>query len=279
MKQVQIQADWEGALEYFLVHLPSSKNIQGLKSEMARIFHLPKLPSTIDLLSRLDHEQRKLFLSYLQHKPTRTISGVAPLAVMTKPIDCPHVHRVGGPCSYCPGGPKSFFGDVPQSYTGNEPASMRGKRADYDPYLQAFNRLEQYVAMGYTPQKIEVIIMGGTFPASSRVYQDEFVMYLFKALNDFSSLFFSEASLDVEKFLKFFELPGSVHDKERILKIKEKVLLLKGRSALEEEQKKNESSFLRCVALCIETRPDVGFLASGNQMLRLGCTRVELGLH
>src|SRR3989344_3921646 len=188
MKQVQIQADWEGALEYFLVHLPSSKNIQGLKSEMARIFHLPKLPSTIDLLSRLDHEQRKLFLSYLQHKPTRTISGVAPLAVMTKPIDCPHVHRVGGPCSYCPGGPKSFFGDVPQSYTGNEPATMRGMRAKYDIYVQIFNRLEQYVVSGHNPEKVELILMGGTFTSYDREYQDEVVHDIYQAMNDFSEL-------------------------------------------------------------------------------------------
>ena len=84
----------------------------------------------------------------------RTQSGVAPVAIMTKPHSCPH-----GSCLFCPGGPKSEFGNVPQSYTGTEPATRRAIRNHYDPYLQIFNRLEQYVVLGHNPEKVELIIM------------------------------------------------------------------------------------------------------------------------
>src|SRR3990167_2006872 len=76
-------------------------------------------------------------------RTTRTISGVAPIAIMTKPLPCAH-----GKCTFCPGGPKSYFGDVPQSYTGHEPTTMRAIRNRYDGYLQVFNRLEQYMVIG-----------------------------------------------------------------------------------------------------------------------------------
>src|SRR3989344_8490991 len=89
----------------------------------------------------------------LSIKPLRTLSGVAPVAIMTKPISCPH-----GTCIYCPGGPKSFFGSVPQSYTGNEPATMRAISNNYDPYLQTMNRLSQYYATAHSPEKLELII-------------------------------------------------------------------------------------------------------------------------
>ena len=71
---------------------------------------------------------------------------------MSFPFKCPH-----GKCATCPGGPESNFGDVPQSYTGHEPATKRAIRNDYDPYLQVFNRLEQYVIINQIPEKIELI--------------------------------------------------------------------------------------------------------------------------
>jgi elongator complex protein 3 len=207
-------------------------------------------------------------------KPTRTISGVAPVAIMTKPFACPH-----GKCIMCPGGPNSEFGEVPQSYTGREPATMRGIRNKYDSYLQIFNRLQQYVLLGQNCEKVELILMGGTFPSFPEEYQEEFVKYAFKAMNDFSELFFVNDEFNYVAFKDFFELPSdNIGDLDRINKLQKKLLKLKKECTLEEEQKKNEIAKIRCVALCIETRPDYGLLKHGNQMLKLGATRVELGI-
>ncbi len=191
---------------------------------------------------------------------------------MTKPLPCPH-----GKCIYCPGGLASEFGDVPQSYTGKEPASMRAARANYDSYIQVFNRLEQYIVLGQIPEKCDVIVMGGTFPSFEKDYQEEFVKYIFKAMNDFSKLFFTGKVFNFDKFKKFFELPGSMADEERTARIYAKLKNMKKDCNLITEQKKNEKNNIRCIGLTIETRPDYGTLKEGNEMLRLGCTRVEIG--
>ncbi len=212
----------------------------------------------------------------IQTKPVRSLSGVSVVAVMASPEKCPH-----GKCITCPGGPCSSFGDVPQSYTGTEPATRRAIRNNYDPYLQVFNRLEQYYAAGHNARKVELIIMGGTFPARKRSYQLSFVAGCFKALNDFSSLFFRKGSFLYCRFLDFFELPADITDAERERRLKKKLLKLKRsgpKLSLEELQKKNEKAELKCIGLTIETRPDYGMLEHGNFMLRLGCTRVELGI-
>ena len=107
----------------------TEKQLAKLKRDLALKYKFNKIPTNIDIL--LHAKKPDTIKSKLQTKPTRTISGVAPVAIMTKPHPCPH-----GKCAYCMGGPKSFFGNVPQSYTGKEPATMRGIRNNYDPYLQ-----------------------------------------------------------------------------------------------------------------------------------------------
>ena len=251
-------------------------SLNEIKQEMAKKHKLSKTPTNIEILISLPKEKMVEFKKVLLSKPTRTISGVSPVAIMTAPSKCPH-----GKCTFCPGGLNSPWGDVPQSYTGHEPATMRGIRNDYDAYLQVFNRLQQYVLMGHTFDKIEIIIMGGTFTATEKEYQEEFVYGLFKAMNDFSDLFFdAQGEFDFLKFKDYFELPGDMYDQEREQKIKQKLLELKQKTktTLEEEQLRNENSYVRCVALWIETKPDWGFLEHGNEMLRQGCTRVELGI-
>jgi len=157
---------------------------------------------------------------------------------------------------------------------------MRAIRNGYDSYLQVFNRLEQYVVIGQNPDKVDLIIMGGTFPFMPVEYQDEFVYYAFKAMNDFSRLFFRKGELDIVRFREFFELPGPVGERERIESVQKKLLAMKesGKKSLEAEQQENEKSMIRCIGLTIETKPDYAKLVHANQMLRLGCTRVELGV-
>jgi elongator complex protein 3 len=122
--------------------------------------------------------------------------------------------------------------------------------------------------------------MGGTFPAFPIKYQNDFVTQCFKAMNDFSKLFFKKNKLQIKKFKEFFELPGDIYSEKRIKNIQKKVKKIKttSKTNLEKEQKKNEKSIVRCIGLTIETRPDYATLEYCNQMLKLGCTRVELGI-
>lgn len=257
-------------------NIKNKKDLGIIKREIAKKYKLKKIPTDIRLLLSLHEEEIQNLNSVFSTKPTRSLSGVSPVAIMTKPSKCPH-----GKCTYCVGGVNSPWGDVPQSYTGHEPATMRGIRNNYDPYLQVFNRLQQYVLLNQPVDKIEIIVMGGTFPAESQEYQDEFILGVYQALNDFSDKFFDvEGNMLFLEFKKFFELPGELHDKTREEKIRSKLYELKsGRKlSIEEEQVMNQNKKVRCVALCIETKPDWGLLSHGNVMLDQGCTRVELGI-
>ncbi|MEM4260564.1 MAG: tRNA uridine(34) 5-carboxymethylaminomethyl modification radical SAM/GNAT enzyme Elp3 [Candidatus Woesearchaeota archaeon] len=245
-----------------------------IKKNIAKKHRLRNIPTNIDLLTSIPHEFINRYKDIITTKPVRTASGVAVIAIMTKPFQCPH-----GKCIYCPGGPKSYFGNVPQSYTGNEPATLRGIRNNFNPYLQIFNRLEQYIVMGQNPEKVELIIMGGTFPSFNKKYKTNFIRDSFKAMNDFSENFYSNNELNIEKFKKFFILPGSVNDKKRILKIQKNISLIKSKKInFQKEKLKNENSNIRCVALCIETRPDFCKKRNINELLEFGTTRVELGV-
>jgi elongator complex protein 3 len=287
--------EYQALIELIKKKKPNKKQLNRLKYRFCKKKRLKKIPTDIEILLNADANDVPLVKKYLLTKPTRTISGVAVCAIMTKPIKCPH-----GKCAICPGGPNSEFGDIPQSYTGKEPATRRAIRNKFDAYLQVMNRLEQYVVSGHVPDKVELIIMGGTFPSFPKKYQEDFVKYSLKAMNDFSKLFFNKG-FDIEGFRSFFQLPGDINDKERLKRLHNQLLFLKEKGLidkkllkesinvkksikknkkikLEEIQKNNEKSKIKCVGLTIETRPDYGKLKHGNEMLRLGCTRVELGV-
>jgi len=105
-------------------------------------------------------------------KFTRTISGVTPVAVMTEPTACP------GKCIYCP-----TYSATPQSYTPESPAVLRGNQCDYDAAAQVRMRLKSFTEMGHPTDKIELIIMGGTFLATPPEYQYGFIKGCYDALN------------------------------------------------------------------------------------------------
>ncbi|MEM3113209.1 MAG: tRNA uridine(34) 5-carboxymethylaminomethyl modification radical SAM/GNAT enzyme Elp3 [Candidatus Pacearchaeota archaeon] len=158
-------------------------------------------------------------------KPAKTLAGVTPIAVMVKPRPCSH-----GVCRYCP-----VF-DVPQSYTPLSPPVMRAKRHKYDSYGQIESRLKAFKLMNHPTDKIEIIILGGTFLDYPINYQYEFVKGIYDGLNGFKS------------------------------------------KSLEEAKKANENSKNRCVALCIETRPDFARDEDILRALDFGCTRMEIGV-
>jgi elongator complex protein 3 (tRNA carboxymethyluridine synthase) len=160
-----------------------------------------------------------------KRKPTKTISGVAPLAVMLPPRKCDH-----GTCLYCP----TF--NAPQSYTPESPAVLRAKECNYDPKKQIAARLKAFKFMGHPTEKIELIIMGGTFLSYPEKFQFDFVKKCYDALNR------------------------------------------KNSKSLEQAKKINQTTKHRCVALCIETRPDVCTKEQIENILKFGATRVELGV-
>jgi elongator complex protein 3 len=161
-----------------------------------------------------------------QKKPTRTISGVAPLAVMVPPRKCPH-----GACIYCP-----TFSNSPQSYTPESPAVLRALSTNYDPQKQIESRLKSLEIMHHPTDKIELIIMGGTFLAFPKKFQFDFIKKCYDALNGCKS------------------------------------------RNLEHAKKINETAQHRCVALCIETRPDYCSDSQIKDILSWGATRVEIGV-
>ncbi len=115
-------------------------------------------------------------------KFTRTISGVTPLAVMTAPVSCP------GKCLYCP-----TYPDSPKSYTPESPAVLRARKFDYDARQQVEIRLKTFSDMGHPTDKIELIIMGGTFLAQPIDYQYRFIKECYDGLNDVASDTLEEA--------------------------------------------------------------------------------------
>jgi elongator complex protein 3 len=247
-------------------------DLSRLKNKLALKYHAKSIPTDTELLLNADIKDIPK-LKILQNKPMRTMSGVSVVAIMSHPQECPH-----GACIMCPSNVKR---GVPQSYTGKEPATMRAMRNNFDPYLQVFNRLEQYVALGHNFDKVELIIMGGTFPSFDWRYQKEFVMYALKALNDFSKHFVKKEKIDYLKFKRFFELPGDVDDEARIKRVQGKILKLKcevSKTTLIKEQSRNEKTYVRCVGMTVETRSDYGKLKQGNKLLEMGVTRVELGI-
>ena len=195
---------YEDAIAVLRESTPTAKEWTQIKRELSIKHKLKTIPTNIEVLLHAPIAEIHLLKKKLLTKPVRTISGVSPVAIMTRPDKCPH-----GKCTFCPGGIGSPWGDVPQSYTGHEPATMRGIRNNYDAYLQVMNRLEQYVILGHSFDKIELIVMGGTFPATTKEYQEEFIQGAFKAMNDFGLLFFDDKeNFDYIKFKEFFELPG-----------------------------------------------------------------------
>lgn len=248
----------------------SHKDLQSLKARLSGQYGFSGAPSNPDILMWADDPSRTARL-WLSIKAVRTLSGVAPVAIMTKPIDCRH-----GTCIYCPGGEKSVFGAIPKSYTGNEPASMRAVSNRFDGFLQVFNRLYQLVATGHSVQKIELVLMGGTFPSFPRDYQDAFVCDAFWAANTFSDWFFPGGTLDAAKFAAFFGSSG--HGDSAALQAELLAFKQQHPTTLSAEQERNESSFCRLVAFCIETKPDYSLAPHIDAMLSQGCTRVELGI-
>lgn len=211
-------------------------NLNRLKTKISSKYGLETSPRLVDIIAAVPHESRKILYPKLKAKPIRTASGIAVVAVMCKPHRCPHISMTGNICVYCPGGPDSDFEYSTQSYTGYEPTSMRAIRARYNPYLQTRHRVDQLKQLGHSVDKVEFIVMGGTFMCLPEDYRDYFIRNLHDALS-------GHTSNNVDEAVKF-----------------------------------SEKSKVKCIGITIETRPDYCMKRHLSDMLRYGCTRLEIGV-
>jgi elongator complex protein 3 len=152
--------------------IKSKRELESAKNSLGKELGMTKTPTNPDIMEFASESEIGDFARIINLKPTRTISGVSVITVVAKPAPCP------GECIYCPKG-----ANAPQSYTGMEPAVQRAIRNGYDPFLQAKDRLNQYKIMGHASDKIELIILGGTFLSMEKDYQEWFVKRVFDVLN------------------------------------------------------------------------------------------------
>ncbi|CAH8860496.1 unnamed protein product [Trichobilharzia szidati] len=211
-------------------------DLNKLKSAVSSKYGLASQPRLVDLIAAVPTEHKHILLPRLKAKPVRSASGIVVIAVMCKPHRCPHIAMTGNVCVYCPGGPDSDFEYSTQSYTGYEPTSMRAIRARYNPFIQTRHRIEQLQQLGHTCDKVEFIVMGGTFMCLPEDYRDYFIRSLHDALS-------GHTSQNVDEAVSY-----------------------------------SERSKTKCVGITIETRPDYCLKKHLSEMLRYGCTRLEIGV-
>lgn len=223
------------------------------------------------------------FVSALRLRPVRTLSGVTPVTVLTKPYPCP------GRCVFCPNDVR-----MPKSYLADEPGAQRAEDNRFDPYLQTWNRLRAYHEIGHPTAKVELIVLGGTWTHYAEAYQRWFVKRCFDALNDFGAgrdardaagdapapwreavdaidgralSGQGEYNARIGRVLEREHGRGLVHESESA-----------GWDALAESQRANESAEARCVGLSLETRPDEIDEATALGLRRLGATKIQVGV-
>ena len=182
----------------------------------------------------------RTLLERIRMKPVRTLSGVTTVTVLTKPYPCP------GKCIFCPTDVR-----MPKSYLPDEPGAMRALQHEFDPYTQVVSRITALENLGHPTDKIELLILGGTWSAYRRDYQEWFVKRCFDAMN-------SSPHFGVEN--------GGTDGGERCAP-----------GELVAAQAFNETTPHRNVGLVIETRPDEITPDELRWLRYLGVTKVQMG--
>jgi len=238
------------------------------------------LYSKSEILAEIEKQDNPLYkrlIPIIKMKSTRTISGVTPVTVLTKPFPCP------GKCIFCPNDVR-----MPKSYLSDEPGAQRAFKNKFDPYAQTFNRLLAYKNIGHPTDKVELIILGGTWTSYPKTYQIWYIKRCFDAMNDFKNS-------DDKIYNSRLEIPydeKSLHEinGEKISETYNKVIshaIIPKESQAEKEtatwqelfavQKQNENEKARCIGLVIETRPDEISESEVINIRKLGATKVQIG--
>ena len=231
-----------------LAHIPKTEeDLSRAKRKLARDFGIGMVTNNWlsakyrKAVAEGQIEKMPLLERLLVKRPIRTLSGVAPITLATKPFPCP------GRCVYCPTDVR-----MPKSYLASQPAAARALRLKFDPYTQVQSRLAMLYANGHTPEKCDLRILGGTWSFYPKRYQSWFVKEMYRGLNEFQNPNFqipSKIQIPISKFQTLATL-----------------------------QKQNETVTHRCIGLSIETRPDWITMDEIKRFRRFGVTKVELGV-
>jgi elongator complex protein 3 len=244
------------------------------------------------------HKPYGKLVQKLRLKPTRSASGVAPVTVLTKPYPCP------GNCLFCPNDLR-----MPKSYLAEEPGAQRAEKNFFDPYLQVMSRLTALADMGHQTDKVELIVLGGTWTNYPENYRLWFIEQCFKALNDFGNKdrtntirrryelaikkldqpFMSSEAQENLTLLKKLDLDEEQVRAQYNQLITKHYLLPEKKAGISDwqnsnwqklaiAQKINETASSRCVGLVLETRPDEITQHSAIDLRRLGATKIQLGV-
>ena len=244
--------------------------------------------------------EEALLVRTLQVKPRRTASGVATVTVLTKPWPC------SSACLYCPNDVR-----MPKSYLHDEPACQRAERNWFDPYLQVTARLHTLHQMGHVTDKVELIVLGGTWSDYPEAYQIWYMHELFRALNDMGceTMVERESETRREQYrsagiacerndladwaaeAQVRVTAGNASYNETVRSLYACGTRVDGNgwaaaaqwqtatfSQLEALQRNNESAEHRCVGLVVETRPDAVTPKRLAMLRRLGCTKLQMGI-
>jgi elongator complex protein 3 len=216
-------------------HVADAKSLRSVKAEVAKRYGI-QMPTNASLLAEYKNmvaagtlPAQAAVWQMLQVRSVRTLSGVAPITVLTKPYQCP------GRCTYCP-----TEANMPKSYIDTEPGAMRALRLRFDPFQQVTQRLAALEANGHVPEKCELIVLGGTWTAYPKDYQEWFMKRCYDGFNQ-------------------DQLP-------------------EGAATLDEAKTLNETAKYRVIGCTLETRPDHIDEAEVKRLRWFGVTRVQIGV-
>ena len=237
-------------------------------------------------------ELEERFIRSVRMKPRRTASGVATITVITRP------HTCSSNCIYCPCDLR-----MPKSYLANEPACQRAELTFFDPYVQVAARLQALHQMGHSTDKVELIVLGGTWSDYPEGYQYWFIKELFRALNDWPN-----SPHHIKERLDWYTSFGLQNSEDALSSfVAEQQAAVFEDSAtynqafhklydtsqphqsawsqmqstydeLVEQQHVNETAAARVVGLVIETRPDTITPDNLRMFRQLGCTKIQIGI-
>ena len=237
-------------------------------------------------------ELEERFIRSVRMKPRRTASGVATITVITRP------HTCSSNCIYCPCDLR-----MPKSYLANEPACQRAELTFFDPYVQVAARLQALHQMGHSTDKVELIVLGGTWSDYPESYQYWFIKELFRALNEWPS-----SPNHIQERLNWYTSFGLQNSEEALSSFvaEQQAAVFKDTATynqafhklydtsrphqsawsqmqstydeLVEQQHVNETAAARVVGLVIETRPDTITPDNLRMFRQLGCTKIQIGI-
>ena len=237
-------------------------------------------------------ELEERFIRSVRMKPRRTASGVATITVITRP------HTCSSNCIYCPCDLR-----MPKSYLANEPACQRAELTFFDPYVQVAARLQALHQMGHSTDKVELIVLGGTWSDYPEGYQYWFIKELFRALNEWPN-----SPSHIQERLDWYTSFGLQNSEEALSSFvaKQQAAVFKDAATynqafhklydtsqphqsawsqmqstydeLVEQQHVNETAASRVVGLVIETRPDTITPDNLRMFRQLGCTKIQIGI-